>query len=904
MTEVGTRGIGPRAMLQFGSRLALSLSHRHLGLDRMHRPFGFSCVVSLLALSVVHAERSSAIVYERDIRPIFRAHCFDCHGSTDEFEGDLDLRQVRRILSGGQSGPAIERGHPDASLLLQRIRDGEMPPGAAKVPQHEIDRITAWIADGAPTVRPEPEHIGSGLGITEEERSFWSFQPVSRPNVVSALASGRSRHGGLSRVRTAIDALMLAQMPSGVGFSPDADRFTLIRRAYLDLLGLAPTTAEMKYWQNVSHPDWFDRLLDELLSSPRYGERWGRHWLDVVGYADSEGATVSDAERKWAWPYRDWIIKAFNNGKPFDEFLTEQLAGDELAGPIVGSYSKAQTDLLTATGFLRMAADGTGSGADTPEGRNQVIADTLKIVGTALLGLSVQCAQCHDHRYDPIPQTDYYALRAVFEPAFDWQNWKNPSARLISLATPDERARAGEIEQQAQAISQARQKRLDELITEQLEKNLERVDDVSLREPLRVAYRTDPKERTEEQNQLLASYPFVRQLSPGSLYLYNQKAADELKAMDAEASKIRAQKPPENFRRVLQEPTDRPPPETKLFHRGDFRQPKQSVSPAGLSVLGPDGRGVPISYDGVGRVSSGRRFAFAKWLTDAQNPLLPRVIANRIWLHHFGRGLVDTPADFGRLGSLPSHPSVLDWLAYEWVENNWDLKHLHRIIMRSTVWRQQSQTVPSQRVQEVDADNRLYWRKPLVRLEAETIRDRMIQAAGELDVKMYGPPIPVKEDGTGQVDVGGHQTRRSIYVQVRRSRPVAMMQAFDAPVMETNCEVRRNSTVATQSLMLMNGSFTWHLAERLAARTEWEATTLNAAGGNLVKSQIELAWQATLARRPTPQELSLASNFVAEQFQLLHKHPDRRRDGKSVHQQVMTNLCQGLLICNEFLYID
>ncbi len=333
-------------------------------------------------------------MFEADIRPILRAHCFDCHGATDGKEGGLDLRLVRFQSAGGESGPAIVPGDPENSYLLARIRAGEMPPNGEKVPPKEIETIARWIAAGARTARPEPDSIAPGLGITAEERSWWSFQPIERP-----AAAAKSSD---SRVRTQIDALLLASMPEGLTFSPDADKRSLMLRAFFDLLGLPPTPEEAEQFMTDKSADAYPKLIDRLLASPHYGERWGRHWLDAAGYADSEGGAANDVVRAWAFKYRDYVIRAFNSDKPFDRFLHEQLAGDELAGPIGGDLSPAQTELLTATGFLRMAADGTG-GDSSPEVRNQVVADTVKIVTSSLLGLTVACAQCHDHRYDPIP---------------------------------------------------------------------------------------------------------------------------------------------------------------------------------------------------------------------------------------------------------------------------------------------------------------------------------------------------------------------------------------------------------------------------------------------------------------------------------------------------------------------
>lgn len=792
-------------------------------------------ILTLIALAIIGsstaiAESSTAPTYERDIRPIFRAHCFDCHGATDELKGELDLRLVRFIKKGGESGPAISPGQPNESFLLERIRSSEMPPGEGTVSEGEIAIIEKWIAAGAKTARPEPESIGPGLGITEEERSFWSFQPIHKPEI-----PGPESLPEEARVRTPIDSFLLKAAMGGSGnadshsvangrisFADDAGRRTLVIRAYFDLTGLPPSPNEIETWLNDSKDDWYDRLITELLASPHYGEHWGRHWLDVAGYADSEGYSTADSERPWAWKYRDWIIRSLNQDMPFDRFITEQLAGDELAGPINGDLTPQQIDMFSATGFLRMAADGTGSGANNPEGRNQVIADTLKIVGTSLLGMSLQCAQCHDHRYDPIPHTDYFAIRAVFEPALDWKSWKVPNARRISLYTAADKKKAAKIEAEARKISAEKSVKQTAYMKQALDEELMKYDE-PLRAKLRDAYEAVKDKRTDEQKQLLTKNPSVN-ISTGTLYQYLPKAAEELKKYDAKMAETRAKKPVEEFVRALIEPPNHAP-ETKLFHRGDHQQPKQTVTPASLSVASPTGQPVQFQLNNEHLPTTGRRLAFAQWLASRDNPLFARVIVNRVWMHHFGQGLVSTPADFGKLGTKPSHPKLLDWLADEFISNGWSLKTLHRTILSSTAWRQSKE--PSETPSAFPI--------PLQRLEAETLRDRMLAASGQLDRTLLGRPTKIKEDDTGQVVVDGTQTRRSMYIQVRRSRPVAMLQSFDAPVMETNCESRPSSTVATQSLMLLNGQFILEQAAKLADRARTEAEPPNAEQIELVK---------------------------------------------------------------------
>ena len=774
--------------------------------------------VLLFPVSLLATDDAQPLTFEKDVRPVFRAHCYDCHGATEDVKGGLDLRLVRFMQKGGESGAVIAPGLPGDSYLLDRLKNGEMPPGEHAVPEAEIQIIERWIAAGAKTARPEPESIPSGLGLSLEERSFWSFQPIHRPEVPDIATFPQD-----SRVRTPIDALILKSMPPDSGFSPDVDRRTLIKRAYFDLVGLPPAPEELRTWAADTADDWYDRLLTELLDSPHYGERWGRHWLDVAGYADSEGYTNSDAERPWAWKYRDWVIRALNEDKPFDRFITEQLAGDELAGPQEGDLTSEQIALLTATGFLRMAADGTGSGADDAVARNKVMADTLQIIGTSLLGLSIQCAQCHDHRYDPIPHTDYYALRAVFEPALDWQAWLVPNARRVSLYTADDREKAAAIEAETKVVADERAKKLAVYMKQALDAELMKFPE-PLRGQLRGAYEAAGDKRTEEQQQQLAQNPSVN-INPGNLYQYIAESQPELAKFDAQISEIRAKKPVEEFLRVLREPPNHIP-DTKLFYRGDHQQPKQTVLPASLTVTAPEGERPEFAGNTESLPSTGRRLDFAQWLTSGRHPLVARVIVNRAWLHHFGKGLVETPADFGKLGVSPSHPELLDWLADEFMRQGWSLKKLHRDIMTSTVWRQSARqsAVSTQHSAIVP-----FARRTLIRLDAETIRDRMLTASGELNRTPFGAPIGIKEDDTGQVIVDGSQTRRSLYIKARRSRPVAMMQAFDAPVMQTNCEIRQNSTVATQSLILMNGEFTLEQAAKLAERAAKEATPPDAA---------------------------------------------------------------------------
>lgn len=772
-------------------------------------------IIVILVAAVVSSTRVSTaderLTYERDIRPILKVHCLDCHGATAEVEGQLDLRLKRLMVVGGDSGPAIVPGDPAASNLVARIRAGEMPPGDKKISPTELAIIERWIATGAATSRAEPTKLDPGLSITPEEREFWSFQPLRRPEVPHVAASGRAR--------TEIDAFVLARLHEvGLEFSPDADDRTLLMRAYFDLIGLPPSPAEVAAYLADPAADKYEQLIEDLLASPRYGERWARHWLDVAGYADSEGYTPRDDDRPWAYKYRDYVIRSLNEDKPFNVFCEEQLAGDELVPPPHQGLSDEQIEKLTATGFLRMAVDGTAS-ANHDDARNHTIADTIKIVSTSLLGLSVGCAQCHDHRYDPIPQQDYFQLRAIFEPALNWKTWRTPPQRLVSLYTDQQRQTAAKIEVEAQEIAAERASLEKKFIEEELERELTKYEE-SLRDDLRKAYHTPDEQRTAVQKLLLKQNPAVN-ISGGTLYQYNQASADRLKEFDQRMADVRAKKPVQEFIRVLNEVPGEIP-QTHLFYRGEHQQPRQAVSPAALTISAPPGQRHEIPVDSDALPTTGRRLAFARWLFSGAHPLVGRVLVNRVWLHHFGRGIVGTPGDFGVLGLRPTHPKLLDWLAVEFAESGWSLKHLHRQLMLSTVYRQSSLSNPSQAA--VDAANQRYWRKPVVRLDAEAIYDRILATNGALDYQLYGPPVPIEADDAGQIIVNAGSQRRCIYVKVKRTQPVALLKSFDAPVMEVNCDCRRPSTVSTQSLMLMNSDFILKHARKLADRVRSEAS--------------------------------------------------------------------------------
>lgn len=869
----------------------------------------FACALFALGLLTLTSQAVDP-TFEEHVRPIFKAYCFECHGESDKPKGGLDVRLKRFLEKGGMSGPAIVSAKPDASLLLKKLKSGEMPPTKKKLTPVEIERIEKWIAAGAKTRDREPETIAAGFHITTEDRAYWAYQPIL-PHTRSELPVGRFRNS--------IDIFIARRLKAkNLDFSPDADARTLIRRAAFDLTGLPPTPEDVDKF-NVDFAARglaaYEALIDRLLATPAYGERWGRHWLDVAGYADSEGYSPDDPLRTNAWKYRDYVIRAFNDDKPFNQFIIEQLAGDELVKPPYTNLKAEDIEKLTATGFLRMAPDGTGTpGANDKEARNQVISDTIKIISTSFLGLTMGCAQCHNHRYDPIPQTDYYRLRAILEPAYDVKNWRAPAARQVSLYSDEDREKAKVIEANAVMIDRERLKIQTELIEATFQKELAKLPE-DIREKAKEARNTPEAKRNAEQKKLMQQHPSLN-VSPGSLYLYNQKAADQLKKMADEASLVRSKKPKEDFIRVMNEVPGQIPV-TNLFHRGDPDQPKEAIAPGGLTILDSQ---LPMKLDKPAELTtSGRRLALAKWLTDRKHPLTSRVLVNRVWMHHFGRGIVNTPGEFGRLGEAPTHPELLDWLATQFMDNGWSMKKLHKTIMTSRTYMQSARR--STEADAADPDNNLFHRQNLKRLEAEVVRDAILSISGKLSTRAFGPPVPIRENEVGQFVVGkgtkdlargsvteealpeGEIYRRSVYVQVRRSTPVGVLEAFDPAMLEPNCERRECSTATPQALLLLNSDFIQEQSRFLAERIKMET--------NEHKGQVTLAWRLAYGTEPSEVDVRAAVAFVEAQLAEIKKQPPPKVDPKGkappmVDPEIraLAMYCQALLSSNRFLYVD
>jgi cytochrome c553 len=883
--------------------------------------FRNTSLLLLASLTVVRAI-DREVTFEHDVRPILKAHCTNCHGEEETPKGGVDLR-LRRFMDKPlkEGGHVVVPGKPDDSELVLLVREGEMPKKGKKLTPEQISILERWVAQGAKITKPEPETLAPGMFITDEDRQWWAFKPIARPEVpslefrVSGDSNSKPETQNTKPVSNPIDAFVLARLrEQKLEFAPEADKRTLIRRVTLDLTGLLPTPEEVDAFAADSAPDAYDKLVDRLLASPAYGERWARHWLDIAGYADSNGFMEVDSPRLHAWRYRDYVIQSFNADKSWKDFIVEQLAGDELAGVAHADTQQAVQDLrkrdnLIATAFLRLAPDGTDDAApDIKLARNQTIADEMRVVSTSLLGLTVACAQCHDHRYDPISQADYYRFRAIFDPAYDWQKWRTPAQRLYSLYTPEERAKAAEIEKQAVAITaeaQAMSKKfLDEVFEEQIVKLPEEE-----RAPYRAARATAEKDRTPEQKALIKKYP--KALALYSLDLYDKKRQQQVLDKQAEAKKLRDTKPPEGMVMALTE-VKAAAPETRLFNRGDHDQPKQVVQPGELTVL----ERAPLQPEPPASGTTGRRLAYAHWLTSGQHPLVARVLVNRFWLNHFGRGLVNTPGDFGALGEKPSHPELLDWLASEFMDGGWKLKRLQRLMVLSTTYRQSSRSDASLRT---DADNRLYGRFKVQRLDAEALRDSMLAAAGTLNRGQFGPPVGIARDLSGRIVVGQEELnanrdivkvkslgkddyRRSIYVQVRRKQPLTVLETFDAPIMTPNCELRNSSTVAPQSLLLMNDTFVLDTSRDLATRLRGEAQ------GD-ARAQIFKAWRLLYGRAPSENDILRGLAFIAEQTEAVRNYHHGIQHAKDApvpdpHLDALASYCQVLFSSNRFLYVE
>ncbi len=807
---------------------------------------------------------------QHDIIPIMLLRCTACHGLRRQ-EAGLDLRTKASMLKGGQSGPAVISGKPEESLLIRRIRSGEMPPkktmltvSVKPITAAETDKVARWIAQGAPEGHVVPDVAGAEPDalVADKDRQFWAFQPPGQVQVPSVR--------NVDRVRNSIDGFILSKLEEkSLTLSPEADRLTLMRRAYFDLTGLPPEPGEVEQFLADRDSDAYENLVDRLLASPRYGERWGRYWLDLAGYADSEGGKLSaDHPRPYAYRYRDYVIRSINADKPYDQFLLEQIAGDELVdyenAPVV---TQEMMDNLIATGFLRMGPDSTSEReVNFAEDRLDVISDEIDVLSSGVMGLTIKCAKCHSHKYDPIPQRDYYRLAAIFKGAYDEHDWLMPlhggdggkvmPRRYLPYITPgttpiqileqeeEREAKNRDLERQIGVLKAALEQEAEPFKKKLLDQKLAEFPP-TLREDLQNALAVPPDKRNQVQKYLAEKFEKILKVEPAELKYADaayQKKAEEI---EKQMKLLEVRKIPEPKIQAL---WDRGVPSpTYILRRGDSASFGRLVGPGVPSALTDGKTPFESSPPWPGAKKTGRRLAMARWLMRPDHPLTARVMVNRIWMHHFGVGIVKTPANFGSTGARPTHPELLDWLATEFVRQGWSLKTMHRLMMTSTVYRQSSTVSPI--LEKLDPENQLLSRMPLKRMEAEALYDSLLLISGRLDETRYGVPQPVlvREDGLVTPIETENGWRRGIYVAQRRTEVPTVLENFDLPPMSPNCVERNVSTVAPQALNLLNNEMIQQLAGFFAERVKKEA-------GSDPQKQIERAYWIALSRPPSEEE--------------------------------------------------
>jgi hypothetical protein len=843
------------------------------------------------------AERQ--ISFSKDIQPVFEKSCWNCHSNATQLS-KFSLATREAALKGGEHGIDLVPGNAEKSRLYRLAAGLEKPamPIGGKLPADDIESLRLWIDQGAvwegsaPVIRTRTDPL-QDAPIRPEERAYWAFRIPSRPAVPVVPGA-----------RNPIDSFILAALEKkGLERAPEADRITLLRRAYSDLIGLPPTPAEAAEFLNDKSPDAWEKLIDKLLASPHYGERWGRHWLDVARYADSNGFE-HDFDRPNAWRYRDYVIRAFNQDKPYSTMLREQIAGDELPN--------VTPDSLIATGFLRSYAKVGFREKDNPEFRYEYLDDIIATIGRGVLGLTVQCARCHDHKFDPIRQADYYRLQSSL-----W-GYVEVDHPLTSKEVADAwQAKNKEIDAKVAELK-AELKTLEAPYREQLLPAKYKAFPQNIQEALA----TPEAKRTPGQvllaNQIirtvgLSDADIARVISPA-----DKAEKQRLRAAIAQLEKQRPEPIPVamgvtdgDYRFTPDGPGDEPAPgkgkkqeaiEGSYVHKGPGRY---QVPPSYFLIRGDVNSHGPETKPGFVKVitygnpptelppptehTSGRRLALAEWLVSRENPMTARVAVNRIWQHHFGEGIVSTLDNFGKMGEAPTNPELLDWLAVEFMDRGWSMKQMQRLIMTSATYKMASEFQDAETLNAnaaKDPQNKLLWRFRMQRLDAESIRDAILTASGGLNGQMEGPPVfPVlpqellKSVSTGiwkQKGDGPEVWRRSVYIYRKRGLPMPMLDVFDLPNQNIACGARNVTTVPTQALTLMNNEFVLNQARLFAKRLE------EAAPGDVTK-QVDFAYQIALTRAPQPQEKQMARDFL-------------REHGLEDFTNVMLNL-------NEFLYI-
>jgi len=814
--------------------------------------------VAFLALGLPASARQDTAregleFFEKKIRPILVERCYSCHSAkAEKLKGNLYLDSREGLLKGGTLGPAVVPGKPEASILIQAIRHADpelkMPP-KAKLPPEIVKDFEAWIVSGA----PDPRHAEAGAAIRrgainwEESRKYWAFRPVSDHAAPAASEAAWAFN--------AIDRFVLAKLlEKGLRPVADADRRTLLRRVTFDLTGLPPTPEEVEAFLADGSPEAYAKVVERLLASPHYGERWGRHWLDVVRYADTAGDN-SDFPIPQHYRYRNYVIKSFNEDKPYDRFIREQLAGDLLPA----ASDEERHEKIVATGYLANAKK-IGS---VIEGYpwHLTIEDTIDNLGRTFLGLTVNCARCHDHKFDPISNEDYYALYGIFDSTrFPWSG--------IEL---DQRQRdfvplvPAPVAEKALREREEKGKGFDET-AKQLDAEKKAVD--------AVAGSTDPNDgesaRAKEQAQDLA------------------KAIDAVKKQKASIDKTPLPFPTAyavGEGRSFATPDSKKPGNAKMQIKGDPAKPGPEVPRRSLTILGA--RALPAEEKGSGRLQ------LAEWICDPANPLTARVMVNRIWYWHFGRGIVATPSDFGKQGHPPSHPELLDWLARQFIESGYSVKALHRLILASRTYRLSSEDRAEN--QAVDPDNHFFWRHRRRRLDAESVRDALLAVSGGLDRSVGGPhPFPPSTawDFTQHKPfVAVYDSNlRSVYLMTQRIRRHPFFGTFDGADTNFSTATRVTSTTTLQALYFMNDPFVHEQARRFAARLAAERPEPS--------SRIGRAYELALGRTATSEELESGLRYVSEARNVI-----KGASGSDLDRAAWESYARVIFRLNEFIYV-
>lgn len=765
------------------------------------------CITLLLAvlMPACLAAAEAKLDFNRDIRPILSDKCFQCHGPDEKtLEGELRLDEAKFA----HAAQAIVPGSPELSEVLARVLstdpDEMMPPPKVKKPitSAEAEKLRRWIAEGA------------------EYKGHWAFEPV---------VASKPPEGG-----NPIDHFILAELEArGVKSSPEAEPTTLIRRLFLDLTGLLPTPDRVESFlsEYSANPDKaISKLADDLLASPHYGERWGRHWLDQARYADSNGYSI-DGDRA-QWPYRDWVIRAINEDLPFDRFTIEQLAGD-----LLPNATKPQ---IVASAFHRNTLINQEGGTDPEQFRNEEVVDRVNTTGAVWLGLTLGCAQCHTHKFDPITHREYYELFAFFNHGTDINNTGvtiDVSDGEMFLEDPAKRDAVEQAQKTLATLTATTGKR--QVLWEKAE--LARAAPDATETQRLIALRTDPDKRTAEQKKLLIA-EFA-------------KADLEKTAAEKNFASLGVGVPVKTM--VMR---DLPAPRETFIHlRGSFLDHDLKTGP-----LRP---GVPTALPAIEEKDSLDRRDLAQWLVRPDHPLVPRVTVNRVWMRYFGKGIVGTENDFGTQGTFPTHPALLDWLAHDFVSNGWSMKHLHKLIVTSATYRQSSHARPD--LAEMDPLNLLLARQNRLRVEGEIVRDAALSASGLLHPKIGGPGVrPPQPEGVYAFTQnkknwvaaeGPDRYRRGLYIQFYRSAPYPLLTTFDSPDFQSVCTGRVRSNTPLQSLTMANDLSLFELAQGLGARLLRE-------GGGDDAARLRLAFRLCYSRLPSDAELNAVASFCETQL--------------------------------------